>query len=44
MAEKKIGDAAGQSGLTTRAEANARTMLEDMLRTLGYRQATVTYA
>jgi len=44
VAEKKIGDAAGQSGLTTRAEANARTMLEDMLRTLGYRQATVTYA
>jgi uncharacterized protein DUF4230 len=44
VAEKKIGDAAGQSGLTARAEANARTMLEDMLHTLGYRQATVTYA
>jgi hypothetical protein len=44
VAEKKIGDAAGQSGLTARAEANARTMLEDMLRTLGYQQITVTYA
>jgi hypothetical protein len=43
VAEKKIGDAAGQSGLGARAEANARTMLVDMLRTLGYRQATVTY-
>jgi hypothetical protein len=44
VAEKKIGDAAGQSGLTVRAEANARTMLLDLLRTLGYQQATVTYA
>jgi hypothetical protein len=44
VAEKKIGDAAGQSGLAARAEANARTMLVDMLRTLGYRQATVTFA
>jgi hypothetical protein len=44
VAEKKIGDAAGQSGLTTRAEANARTMLQDMLQTLGYQQITVTYA
>jgi hypothetical protein len=44
VAEKKIGDAAAQSGLTARAEANARTMLLDMLRSLGYQQATVTYA
>lgn len=44
VAEKKIGDAAGQSGLTARAEANTRTMLQDMLRSLGYQQSTVTFA
>jgi Protein of unknown function (DUF4230) len=44
VAEKKIGDAAAQSGLAARAEANTRTMLEDLLRSLGYQQATVTYA
>jgi hypothetical protein len=44
VAEKKIGDAAVQSGLGGRAETNARTMLLDMLRTLGYQQATVTFA
>jgi hypothetical protein len=44
VAEKKIGDAASQSGLQARAEANARTMLQDLLRTLGYQQSTVTYA
>lgn len=44
VAEKKIGDAAGQSGLGARAEANTRTMLVDMLRSLGYQRATVTFA
>ncbi|HYW25239.1 MAG TPA: DUF4230 domain-containing protein [Terriglobales bacterium] len=44
VAEKKIGDAASQSGLKVRAEANTRTMLRDMLRSLGYQQVTVTYA
>ena len=44
VAEKKIGDAASQSGLKVRAEANTRTMLHDMLRSLGYQQVTVTYA
>jgi Protein of unknown function (DUF4230) len=44
VAEKKIGDAAAQSGLGGRAETNARTMLLDMLRTLGYQQATVSFA
>ena len=43
LAERKIGDAAAQSGLAARAEANTRTMLEDMLRTLGYRQVTITF-
>jgi hypothetical protein len=44
VAERKIADAATQSGLTDRAEANARTMLRDMLRTLGYQQVSITYA
>jgi hypothetical protein len=43
VAGKKIAAAATQSGLTDRAEANARTMLQDMLRTLGYSQVTITY-
>jgi len=43
VAEKKIAEAATQSRLTDRAEANARMMLRDMLRTLGYRQVTITY-
>jgi len=44
VAERKIADAATQSGLTDRAEANARTMLRDLLRTLGYQQVSITYA
>jgi hypothetical protein len=44
VAEKKIGDAAAQSGLMGRAEANTRTMLEDMLRSLGYQRTTVTFS
>jgi hypothetical protein len=43
VAVKKIGDAAAQSSLAARAETNARTMLQDMLRALGYQQVTVTY-
>lgn len=43
VAEKKIADAATQSRLTDRAEANARMMLQDMLRVLGYKQVTITY-
>jgi len=43
VAERKIGDAAAQSGLAARAEANARSMLRDLLRTLGYTQVTITY-
>ncbi len=44
VAERKIGEAAAQSGLADRAEANARVMLQDMLRTLGYQQVSITYA
>lgn len=44
VAERKIADAATQSGLTGRAEANTRTLLQGMLRTLGYQEVTITYA
>ena len=43
VAERKIADAARQSGLPARAETNARAMLQDLLRTLGYTQVTVTF-
>jgi hypothetical protein len=43
VAERKIAAAATQSGLQSRADTNARTMLRDMLRALGYTQVTVTY-
>ncbi len=43
VAERKIGDAAAQSGLAARAEANTRLMLRDVIRTLGYRDVTITY-
>lgn len=44
VAEQKIGDAATQSGLTARAEANARTMLQGLLHSLGFKQVMITYA
>jgi uncharacterized protein DUF4230 len=44
VAEQKIGEAATQSGLTARAEANARMMLQDLLHSLGFKQVTITYA
>jgi hypothetical protein len=44
VAEQKIGDAATQSGLAARAEANARMMLQDLLHSLGFKQVTITYA
>jgi hypothetical protein len=43
VAEQKIATAAAQSGIKDRAEANARTMLQGMLHSLGYDQVTVTY-
>jgi hypothetical protein len=44
LAQDKIEAAAKDSGLTERAEQNTRTMLEGMLRSLGFRQVTVTFA
>jgi len=43
VAEQKIAEAATQSRLTERAEANARTMLRDLLHSLGYKQVTITF-
>lgn len=43
VAERKIADAAGQSGLAGRAEGNTVTMLQGLLRSLGYEQVSVTY-
>lgn len=43
VAERKIADAATQSRLTDRAEANARLMLKELLRSLGYKQVTITF-
>ena len=43
VAERKIADAATQSRLTDRAEANTRLMLQDLLRSLGYKQVTITF-
>jgi hypothetical protein len=43
IAERKIAEAATRSGLTDRAEANTRAMLQGMLRTLGYEQLTISY-
>ncbi|MEQ4301644.1 DUF4230 domain-containing protein [Plantactinospora sp. B6F1] len=42
-AEQKIGEAAKSSGLGERAQENTRKMLDQMLRSLGYEQVTVTY-
>lgn len=36
IGEQKIAEAAGHAGLTKRAEANTRTMLTGMLKTLGF--------
>ncbi|BCL15355.1 DUF4230 domain-containing protein [Micromonospora sagamiensis] len=44
LAEERITAAARDSGLTARAEANTRKMLEGLLRSLGYQTVTVTYA
>ena len=44
VAERRIGEEAAKSPLAARAEANTRTMLLDLLRTLGYQQATITFA
>jgi hypothetical protein len=43
LAAAKMQAAAGQSDLQARAEQNTRAMLVSMLRSLGYREVTVTF-
>jgi Protein of unknown function (DUF4230) len=43
VAEDRLEAAAAESGLVQRAEQNTKTMLESMLRSLGYRDVTVTF-
>ncbi|WP_422772965.1 DUF4230 domain-containing protein [Plantactinospora sp. WMMC1484] len=42
-AEQKIAESARSSGLGERAQENTRKMLDQMLRSLGYEQVTITY-
>ncbi|WP_244376017.1 DUF4230 domain-containing protein [Streptomyces ficellus] len=44
LASQRIGEAAKDSGLTARAEKNTATMLEGLLRSLGFRSVDVVYA
>jgi hypothetical protein len=43
LAEDRLERAAAQSGLVEQAERNTRAMLESMLKSLGYRDVTVTF-
>ncbi|HEY8473273.1 MAG TPA: DUF4230 domain-containing protein [Natronosporangium sp.] len=43
LAEERIGEAAGASGLLERAEENTRKLLEGMLGSLGFETVTVTF-
>jgi hypothetical protein len=43
LAAKHIGEAAKDSKLTGRAEENTTNMLEGLLRSLGFKEVTVTY-
>ena len=43
LAERKMQAAATDSGLLAQAEQNTRAMLQSMLRSLGYREVTVTF-
>lgn len=43
LAVSHIGDAAKESGLTTRAEANTTRMLEGLLHSLGFKDVQVSY-
>jgi hypothetical protein len=43
LAQQRMEAAAASSGLLAQAEENTRAMLESMLRSLGYRQVTVTF-
>ncbi|MFE5486321.1 DUF4230 domain-containing protein [Streptomyces sp. NPDC056527] len=44
LAADRIGDAAKESDLTLRAEKNTTSMLQGLLRALGFERVTVTYA
>lgn len=44
LASQKIQDAANASGLAQRADTNTRQMLTNMLKALGFRTVTVTFA
>ncbi|MEU3982007.1 DUF4230 domain-containing protein [Streptomyces sp. NPDC026672] len=43
LAVRHIGDAAKDSGLTTRAESNTTDMLQGLLRSLGFKEVHVSY-
>ncbi|MFB0620118.1 DUF4230 domain-containing protein [Streptomyces sp. AGS-58] len=43
LAVRHIGDAAGSSGLTARAEHNTTAMLQGLLRSLGFEEVRVSY-
>ena len=43
LAERKLLAAANESELVARAEQNTRTMLQSMLRSLGYTEVTVIF-
>ena len=44
LAAQKIQDAAGASGLAARADENTKQMITNLLRGLGFKNVTVTYA
>ncbi|WP_311932163.1 DUF4230 domain-containing protein [Microbispora sp. H11081] len=44
LAERKIAEAAAASDLRSRADQNAKAMMEGMLKSLGFTKITVTYA
>lgn len=44
LASQKIQDAANSSGLAARADANTKQMLTNMLKALGFKTVTVTFA
>jgi hypothetical protein len=44
LSARRLDEAARQSGeLTTRAEANTRSMLQGLVRSLGFTDVTVTF-
>jgi len=43
LSERRIAEAAAQSGLAERAETNTRLMMQGMLRSVGYEKVAVTF-